>query len=208
MKNRYSHIQFFAANYLRLQGLRMVPIGLLVLFTGIWNNTRQGDLSGPILSIIGTAVLYWLTDLYYNRVFGRVTPPPAQLKRELIMSVAFSILAMLSFVLDSAKMLPISALGVVLAGALAVDFWQATRSVRGEAFALFPEMLVSAIVIFIVSILPLFGITWWEAFGFKAQMEGILALDGIVLIVAGTWGHVRITRDLSAGEAKSNDVAL
>lgn len=208
MKNRYSQIQFLAANYLRLQGLRMVPIGFLVLFTGIWNNSRQGDLSGPILSIIGTAILYWLVDIYYNRTFGRVTPTPSQLKRELIVSVAFSVLAMLSFVLDSAKILPISALGVVLAGALAVDFWQATRSVRGEAFALFPEMLVSAIVIFIVSILPIFGIAWWEAFGFKAQIEGMLALNGIVLIIAGIWGHIRITRDLSAGEAQQNDITL
>ncbi|MFZ5885400.1 MAG: hypothetical protein ACOYYI_16655 [Chloroflexota bacterium] len=208
MKDRYAQIQFIAANYLRLQGLRMVPIGLLVLFTGIWNNSRQGDLSGPILSFVGIAALYWLIDLYYNQVFGRVTPTPAQHKVELIVSITFSILAILSFVLDSAKILPISMLGVTLAGALAVDFWQATRSVRGEAFALFPEMLVSAIVIFIVSILPIFGITWWEAFGFKAQVEGMLAFDGIVLIVAGMWGHLRIRRNLSAGEAKSNDIAL
>lgn len=208
MTNRYSQIRFIAANYSRLQGLRMVPIGLLVLFTGIWNNSRQGDLSGPLLSMIGAGIFYWLIDRYYTRVFGRIIPTPAQLRRDLIVSVSFCILAMLSFVLDSAEILPISALGVVLAGALMADFWLATRSVRGEAVASFPENFFASIVILVMSILPLFGIAWWKSLGFNAQLEGMLALDGIVLIIAGTWGHIRVTRDLSAGEAKQNDITL
>lgn len=208
MKNRYSQIQFLAANYSRLQGLRMVPVGSLVLFVAIWINARQGDLGGPILAVAGAILLYWLADRYYTNVFGRVTPTPSQLRRDLIVSVTFSVLAMLAFMLDTTEILPISALGLIFAGALFVDFWLATRSVQGDAFALFPENFVAALVIIVFSILPVFGISWWQSIGFDSQVNGILAMNGLVLIVAGIWGHIRITRDLSTGEAKSNDIAL
>lgn len=208
MKSRYSQIQFLTANYSRLQGLRMVPVGAVVLFVAIWINARQGDLGGPLLAVAGAILLYWLTDRYYTSVFGRVIPTPLQLRRELVVSVTFSVLAMLAFMFDSAEILPISALGLIFAGALFVDFWVATRSVRGDAIALFPENFVAALVILAFSILPVFGISWWESAGFKSQVNGILAMDGLVLIVAGIWGHIRVTRDLSAGEAESNDITL
>jgi len=208
MKDRYTQIKFIAANYSRLQGLRIVPIGMLVLFTAIWNNDRQGDLSGPILSVLATILLYWLADRYYNQAFGQVVQTPAQRKRDLISSVTFGILAMLAFVLDTAEILPISMLGVVFAGALFVDFWWATLSVRGEAIVSFPENFIASILILILSILPIFNISWWEAIGFKAQTEGMLAVDGIALILAGIWGHIRVTHDLSVAEAKSNDHAF
>lgn len=202
MTNRYSQIRFIAANYSRLQGLRMVPVGALVLFVAMWNNAREGDLGGPILAIAGAILLYWLADRYYAGMFGQITPTPSQLRMDFIVSVAFSILAVLGFLLDEAARLPVSALGVVFAVALAVDFWLATRSVRGEALALFPENFVAAIVILVFSILPVFGISWWESAGFKSQVNGILAMDGLVLIIAGIWGHIRVTRDLSPAEAK------
>jgi hypothetical protein len=208
MKDRYSQIHFLAANYSRLQGLRMVPVGLLVLFVAIWINARQGDLGSPILAVAGAMLLYWLTDRYYNSVFGRVIQTPLQLRRDLVVSVTFSILAMLAFMLDTAEILSISALGLIFAGALLVDFWLATRSVQGNAIALFPENFVAALVILALSILPVFSISWWQSIGFGSQVNGILAMNGMVLILAGIWGHIRITRDLSAGEAKSDDITL
>lgn len=208
MKDHYSQIQFIASNYSRLQGLRMLPVGAMVLFVAIWINARQGDLGGPVLAVAGAILLYWLTDRYYTSVFGRVIPTPIQLRMELVISVTFSILAMLAFMFDTAEILPVSALGLIFAGALFVDFWVATRSVPGDALASFPENFFAAIVILAFSILPIFGISWWQSAGFKSQVNGILALDGLVLIIAGIWGHIRITRDLSAGEAKSNDITL
>ncbi len=172
------------------------------------NNTRQGNLSGPLLSLIGAAILYWLTDLYYTRAFGQVTPTPAQARKDAVVSITFSILAIWSFVLDTAEILPINMPGVVLAAALAMDFWQSTRSVMGEAITSFPESFFASLIIFIVSLLPLFGITWWKVFGFNAQLEAMLAFDGLVLMLAGIAGHIRLTRDLAAGEAKQNDIAL
>ena len=202
MTNRYSQIRFIAANYSRLQGLRMVPVGMLVLFVALWNNSREGDLGGPILAVAGAILLYWLADRYYAGMFGRVTPTPSQLRMDFIVSVAFSILAILGFLLDEEARLPVSVLGLVFAGALFVDFWLATRSVRGEALALFPENFFATVVILAFSILPVFGISWWESVGYKSQVNGILAMDGLVLIIAGIWGHIRVTRDLSPAEAK------
>ncbi|RJP46953.1 MAG: hypothetical protein C4583_17820 [Anaerolineaceae bacterium] len=208
MKDRYAQIKFFASNYSRLQGLRLVPVGLLSLFVATWSNTRQGQLDGPLTALLVTILLYWLIDRYYNRVFGQVKQTPSQRKRETITSIAFGALALLAFALDTAEIIPVCALGLVFAAALFADFWHATRSVRKEAFATFPENFAASILILIVSILPLFGITWWEGWGIKSQVTGVFVIVGIVIFLTGIWGHIRITRDLSTVEAKTDEHTL
>jgi hypothetical protein len=211
MESRYTQIQFIAANYSRLQGLREVPVGMLVLFVSVWalyNHGPSADLTAPMLASIGAALLYWLTDRYYNSVFGQVKQTSRQRKWEFISSVAFSILAILAFGFDTTEVLPISTLGLVFAAALFENFWRATESVRGEAFAFFPENFAAAIVILVVTILPLFGITWLETIGIKSQVVGVFMVIGVVIILAGIWGHFRIMRALPVVEAKSDDIAL
>lgn len=211
MKNRYTQIQFIAANYSRLQGLRLVPVGLLSIFVVIWamyNQGRSANLEAPILAVVAAALLYWLTDRYYNRIFGQIRQTPSQRRREAAWSIVFSALALLGFALDTTEILPISVFGLAFAASLFADFWRATQSVRNEAFAYFPENFVAAIAVLLVSILPLFGLAWWKSFGIQEQVVGMFAVISVVLILAGIWGHIRITRDLTAGEAKSNDITL
>lgn len=211
MENRYSQIQFIAANYSKLQGLREVPIGMLVVFVSVWAMYNQGptaNLGPPILATLGAILLYWLTGLYYDRTYGHVKQTPRQRKREIIASVLFSLMGLLAFWLDTAEIIPFCALGLVFAAALFDNFWRATESVRSQAFALFPENLAAAILIMIVSILPIFGLNWWEAFGMKSQVVSVFMIIGIVIILAGIWGHLRILRALSAVEAKTNDLPI
>jgi len=206
MQSRYQEIRFIAANYSRLQGLREVPVGMLVVFVSVWaiyNHGPTADLTAPLLASFVALLLYWLTDRYYNRVFGQVKQTPSQRRRDFISSFAFSILALLAFALDTTEILPISALGLVFAAALYEDFRWATQSVRSEAIAFFPENFVAAVMILVVSILPVFSISWWEAVGIKSQVMGVFMVIGIVLILAGIWGHLRIIRDLSTAEAKT-----
>lgn len=207
MKDRYSQIKFLAANYSKLQGLRVIPIGLLCLFVAIWDNTRQGQLDGPLTALLVTILFYWLIDRYYNRAFGQVKQTSSQRRREAVTSIAFGILAVLAFALDTAEIIPVCALGIVFAAALLVD-WLAVRSVRSKAPIAFPENFTAAILIFIVSILPLFDITWWKGLGINSQVTGVFMIVGIVLILTGIWGHIRVTRDLRLVEAKQNDHAL
>ena len=211
MQNRYTQIHFIASNYSKLQGLREVPVGMLVVFVSVWAMYNQGptsDLTAPLLAFIGSGLLYWLAGHYYDRAFGRVKQTPRQRKREFIASILFGLLGLLAFWLDTALLIPFCALGLVFAGALFENFWSATESVRKESIALFPENFAAAILILFVSILPVFGLNWWEAFGMKSQVVSVFMVIGIVIILAGIWGHVRILRNLPMAEAKTNDNAV
>ena len=211
MSGKLSQIRFVTANYSRLQGLREVPVGMLIVFVSVWaiyNHGPSANLTAPFLAVFVAALLYWLTDLYYNRTFGRVKQTRHQRNREIIVSILFSVLALLAFWLDTAIEIPFCALGLVFAAALFENFWRATESVRSEAIALFPENLAAAILILVISILPLFGIFWWQVFGLKSQVVSVVMVIGIVIVLAGIWGHLRILRALPMMEAKTNDNAI
>jgi hypothetical protein len=211
MSVEISKIRFVAANYSRLQGLREVPVGMLVVFISFWtmyNHGPNANLTIPVLATIGAAVLYWLTDRYYNHTFGRVKQTLHQRNREIVASVVFSLLALLAFWLDTTEQVSVSALGLVFAVALFENFWMATESVRSKALLFFPENFVAAILILVISILPILGISWWQVLGLVSQVVSVFMFIGVVLILAGIWGHLRIVRVLPMVEAKANDNAL
>lgn len=208
MQNRYTQIQFIAANYSRLQGLREVPVGMLVIFASVWSVDHQGDLGVPLLVMIGTILLYWLIDRYYANVFGRIKQTPKMRKWELSASILGGLLALLAFGIDTARVLPISTLGLVLTLALFEDFWRATSFLKERSFAQYPENLLAAFFILALSLLPLTGFVWWEMIGMQSQVLGMLLIIGILMVLAGIWGHVRMIRALPVGEAKPDDISL
>ncbi len=207
MENRYSQIKFLTANYSKLQGLRAIPVGLLCIFVAVWDNTRQGQLDGPLVALVATLLLYWLIDIYYNRVFGQVKPTPRQRRRDAVISIVFCVAALLAFAFDTAQILPVSLLGLVFAAGLFVD-WRTTRSIYADKSTTFPENFIASILILIVSVLPLVGISWWEGFGIGSQMTGVFLVVGTIIILTGLWGHIRIARALSTAEKGSNANAL
>jgi len=203
MQERYIQIQFITANYSRLQGLRAIPVGMLAVFVSIWALYNQGptaDLSAPILVAVVGALLYWLTDRYYNRVFGQVKQTPRHRMWEFVSSVSFGVLGLLAFVLDTIQVLTISTLGLVFAASFFEYFWRANKSEWGKIFTLFPENVVAAVLVVVVSFLPLFGISWWNALGIKSQVVGVFMVVGIVMILTGIWGHIRLVHALSTVE--------
>lgn len=204
MQNQYSKIHFIAANYSRLQGLRAIPVGLLAVYVSVWALYNQGPtahLSEPIFVAVITSLLYFLTDRYYNRV------SPSKRKIELIASVAIGALALLAFILDTARILPISALSLIFAACFLEYFWRTDKSEWRKIVNYFPENIIAAILISVAGILPLFGFSVWEAIGIKWQIVGMVMLFGIA-ILTGICGHIRLIRTLRLVEAKSNDVAL
>jgi hypothetical protein len=208
MQNRYTQIQFIAANYSRLQGLREVPVGMLVIFASVWAIYNQGDLSTPLLAVIGTILLYWQINRYYVSTFGRIQQTAQVRKWETSASILFGLLALLAFWLDTAQDFPFSAVGLVFAGALFEDFWRATSSIKERSFAIYPENLLVAILVLMLSLLPVTGLVWWNMIGMRTQVLGMLLIIGILLVFAGIWGHVRIVRALPVGEAKPDDNTL
>lgn len=208
MRDRYTQIQFIAANYSRMQGLREVPIGVLVIFSSVWSINNQGDLSGPLLAVIGTILLYWLINRYYISTFGRIQQTRKAHTKETIASILSGIFALLAFWLDTEQDLPFSALGLVFAAALSEDFWRATSSTKERSFALYPENLLAAILILMLSLSPLTGLAWWKTIGMQSQTLGMLLIIGILIVIAGLVGHIRLIRALPVVEAKPDDNAL
>ena len=207
MQDSYNQIRFITANYSRLQGLRAIPFGILSVFVSVWSIYNHGPtarLSQPILVAILAALLYWFMDRYYNQVFGQVKQTPRQRKQEIILSISCGALALLAFMLDTTEILPISTLGLVLATSLLEYFWRVNKSEWKKIPRLFPENIVGAGLIVVLSLLPWFGISWWIILGIKSQIVGIFMVFGILIIVTGVWGHIRLLRILPAREAKSD----
>jgi hypothetical protein len=208
MRDRYARIQFMVANYSKLQGLREVPFGLLAAAVSVWamhNHGPAADLTLPILFAIGAALLYWLIDRFYAHTFGRVRQTAKMRLWEITVSIFGSLLALLAFWLDITKNLPFSALGLLFAAMLFEDFWRATHSGIERALCLYPENFMAACLILVLSFLPLIGLAWWEKLGLRSQAVSMVVVFGILLVLAGTWGHLRMVHILSTLKVKSND---
>lgn len=211
MQDRYTRIQFIAANYSRLQGLREVPVGLLVAAVSIWamyNHGPTADLSLPIILTLGAALLYRLIDRFYVNTFGRIRQTAKMRSWEITASILGGLLALAAFWLDTSQELPFSTLGFVFAAALLEDFWRATSSIKDRSFSLYPENLIAACLILILSLLPLTGLAWWERLGLRSQVLSMLTMIGILIVIAGIWGHLRIIRVLPVREVKPDDNTL
>jgi hypothetical protein len=169
---------------------------------------HQGDLSLPILLTLGTALLYWLIDRFYINRFGRIRPTVKMRSWEMTVSILSGLLALLAFWLDTARDLPFSTLGLLFAVVLFEDFWRATHSGRERSFRLYPENFIAACLILVLSLLPLTGLVWWKLLGLPSQILSMLTVIGILLILAGIWGHIRLLRILPAREVNSDANSL
>lgn len=203
MQDGFSQIQFITANYSRLQGLRAVPVGVLAVFASIWALHNQGptaDLGVPILVALAVALLYVLTDRYYRHTFGQIKRTGRQRTIEAVGSVFFGVLGFVAFVVDTAEVVPVSCIGIVFSLSFLEYFSRTAPSEWGKIVNRFPENIVAAILMFVISLLPLFGVSWWTALGIRSQVVGVLMIVGIVIILTGIWGHIRLVRALSSME--------
>ena len=209
MTNELAKIRFMAANYSKLQGLRVIPVGLFVLFTAMWNNAGlQGDLSGLFYSLIGFALLTRLADRYYVTAYGQVQQTPTQRKRDLILSVISIVLALPAYAFDTARILPISVFGLVFAALfLFMSFWQSSDSANDQSFARYPENLLFALLLLGFSLLPLTDFDWWKTFRLQSLETGMMTVFGILLVIMGLWGHIRFVRVLKLAGTDNRPLA-
>ncbi len=194
--------RFIAANYSNLQGLKAVPIGLLLLLVVLWANTQTGpasDLSLPLLLALGAAALLWAIGRYYRARFGRVEHTPRQKRFELILGVLGSALGLGAFILDTTLRLPFSLIGLAFAAAVVAEYLRMQWYAPGRY--LLPLSLASFAVLLVVSILPLLGAgAWWLRLGLRVQLYGVLVVAGAVVALNGLVGHAYLTRQLPHGE--------
>ena len=195
--------RFLAANYANLQGLKAVPVGLLLLLVVLWADAQRGparDLSLPLLLSLGAGLLLWVVERYYRARFGRVERTPRQKRFEIFLGLAGSALGLGAFILDTSLRLPFSLIGLVFAAAVVAEYLRMQWYAPGKY--LLPLSLASFLILLVVSILPLLGAgEWWLGLGLRAQLTGVLAVAGAVTALNGLVGHAYFVRQLPPGEA-------
>lgn len=206
-------IRFIATNYVNLQGLRNIPLGIFLLLIAIltnymWANGLAGAplwtreftevgkyfiiLGGLIVSVIGSL---FLINKYYLNYFGKVQRTPESSRFEWLISIVGSILALGALWVDITQKLPVSFLGLVFAAGLIADYLRLTWLVGGRFLIYYP---LGALFTVFVSILPLFGISkWWLIVGLANELIGISMVVGVFCVFAGVWGHLFLLRTLS-----------
>ncbi|PWH11732.1 MAG: hypothetical protein DDG60_16925 [Anaerolineae bacterium] len=203
MSQSIEQIQYLTQNYSRLQGLRAIPVGIFVLLAGIWANFAAGNLGMPFVLLLITWLGYGLIDQYYARQYGKVTTLRQRRIQEFITGILFMVLALVSFVFDSAQVLAMSSVGLVIAAGILADFWQ---NISKPAYSF--EAIISAALIAMLSLLPLAGWQWWHWVGVGTLTNGILILSGLLMIGMGVIGHGRLTHTLKAVEKASHEQSI
>ena len=190
--------RFIAANYSNLQGLKAVPLGLLLLLVVLWANGQTGratDLSLPILFAAVTAVLTWGIHRYYRTHFGKIERMPKQKRLELILGIVGGPVGLGAFVIDTVLHLPVSLIGLVFAASVVVEYLRMQWPTPDRY--LLPGTLVFSVIMLVVSILPLLGSgEWWHLLGLRAQLFGVLTVAGAVIIGYGLFEHWFFIRQL------------
>ena len=201
-------LRFVVANFKVLQGLRGVPIGLLLVFTSLWANSQQGPSRDPTWPLIATSVAivaYVALEGYYARVFGRVMPSKENRRVEVMLGALFGAAGLGAFVLDTGKVLKVSAVGMVFVVAVLADWarmlWQAkVQSWVGQW--LYP---VTAVAMLLVSLLPLVAENWLATIGFVSSKLAVMTSIGLIVTVAGFLIHIFLVRSLPAAGIANND---
>ncbi|MEM5773363.1 MAG: hypothetical protein AAGU05_00060 [Anaerolineaceae bacterium] len=183
-------IRFLAANFSRLQGLRAVPIGLLLFSVSYWANRQSGpaaDLSLPILLGVVCLLAAVLAEQYYRRAFGRVKPAGSARRADWLVSAASGVAALAAFIAETRFDLPFSPVGLVFAAVLWVEYIRFTRYSRNWYTTL---MLMQALLVGLLSILPVLGLGQvWHRLGVKADLPGICMAVGLLLAINGLISH-------------------
>lgn len=193
-------IRFVATNYYNLQGLRTVPLSILLVLVCLWANGLQYPISIQswlilALEVVISIVLFYAIDRYYMRAFGRVKRTPESRRLEWLVSSVGGILALAAFWLDNSFKLPLSLIGLIFGAGMLADYIRITWLVKGRYLLYYP---IGAVLMVVVSLLPLLGLPdWWHTLGIKAQIFAIPMIIGIYSIIAGIWGHLFLVRTLS-----------
>jgi uncharacterized membrane protein len=194
--------RFLAANYSNLQGLKSVPLGLLLLIVVMWANMQKGtasDFTLPIFSSIAMLVLVMAIERYYLTRFGKVDRTFNQKRMEIILGVLGGIVGLVAFLLDTRFDLPVSLIGLIFAGAVVAEYLRMQWYAPGNY--LLPLSATSFVILLVVSILPLLGAEhWWQMLGLHSQLFGMLIVAGIVMVIYGLIGHWFFVRQLPGSE--------
>ncbi len=192
--NDLDRIRMITVNFSMLQGLKMVPLGLLLTVVSLWGNSGTGprrDLLFPSACVVAAFFLYLLFSRYYAREYGTVQPSAVMRRNEIIRGLGGGIVALAAFLVDVNLKPPVSFIGLVLGLATLGEHVWLSRRIGGRVE---PIIIGVALFITILSLLPLAGVNWWQPLGIRARLFGICVITGIIFMVVGIWEHVRLVK--------------
>ena len=189
-------MRIIAAHYRSLQGLRMLPWFLWLLLISAVNpilGLPQGQLDYQCLLVIPGIAIPWVSSKligdYYDRIYGQVEGlPPRNRLLEVLANILFIVIAYIGSVIDTSEWLPISVVGLIMAAGFVIGWWRAGR--------LPTHMLVLAVMLVVLSLLPLTGIPadshWTDLFGGFV----ISIVLGSVMTIGSVLNHIVLLRNL------------
>lgn len=198
-------VRYVAANFYSLQGLKLVPLGLLYL----WWAAKEGEwIEVPgwlndFISAFGYSLafgLYWLIQVYYTRNYGRVLPKRGVPRTARDWLVMFAMIALVmamvgTFVIDRVWHPPVLLFGLELAAAMLIIFWPRRAYV--------PHNIALAVVIAGLSLLPLVeGVSSSPALRPPVMLFLVL---GLQLFVGGIFDHLMLVRSLKPARETGDD---
>ncbi len=198
-------IQFMTIYYSKLQGLKSVPVSLLLLLTCLWVNTQHGPARNFILFAgfaLGCILLYWGIDRYYQRRYGKVENSPQQKRADYYAGILGGLAGLAAVYVDFTYRLTVSMIGLVFTAAILADYLRIYR--KGKKAYYLWQLIICSGVILVADLLPLLGVKYlWFGTGWRAQFLAFLVIVSIVMLVAGVCGHIYFIRQLPPKEGRA-----
>ncbi len=191
MKNP-QQIRMLTINFSVFQGLKLVPLGLLLLVISLWSSAQSGPAKN-ILFPVGCSLvffyLYWLVQQFYSQIFGTVTLTNKQRLYEGIRGIIGATAGLAAFWVDTSLQSTFSLLGLVFAGAFLAEYMRITRQVKERILLFYPA---ATLLLILLSVLPFLGINWWNPLGIKALLLGVCTVAGLLFAVTGIITHISL----------------
>lgn len=195
-------VRYVTANYERLQGLKVVPSGVVLLLLSALTLLRfdlpgmapeeEGALFGVlfflggIFGILVATVLGWIVGGWYERRYGKVRRSPPG-RRAVALLVVGTVAFWAAYTLDATLRPPVY-LPCLVIGATGTVFWWPERRFRAH-------YLLAATAFVVVGLLPLFGVL---PRGFASEPDLLLALAGLSAVAVGVLDHLLLTKTMKA----------
>lgn len=197
-------IQFLTLRYSRSQGLKGFPVGLLLLAIVLWVNYTSGPSRNLILPIsfgLAAAGLYWLLNRYYRTRYGRVEGTFEQKRVDYLSAGLAGLAGLAAFLIDITYNLPVNAVGLIFAAGCILEYVRLYR--LGNSSYFLWQSIISFILIFAVSILPLFvADKIWLHFGLRSHLLLVLLVTSVILLLGSVGEHLNFVRQFPAKEAE------
>lgn len=200
--NRLQRIHDFTANYFFWQGLRWVPLGFALLILSLQPARllalgKADELVIVTVVMIVAMVVSNAIGRWYGRTFGIVRSAPGlHVRRDLLKWTVFYPLIAVALLLDCVWRPPILLSGPAWAAAL-VGYWASTGRGRNH-------YLVFAGAFAVATFVPLVN----GPGSAMQRLNFILAMMGVVYIVAGVLDHFALVRMLRRTEANDGGTAV